>query len=85
MFKQIFYVSQVRISQKVKGVLMWNLQCIIFIWTKRYKRLTLYLRLLFDMKTEILTDFQICISIPLKFTEVIVQIFDDDTKLLLMH
>ena len=37
------------------------------------------------MKTEILTDFQICISVPLKFTEVIVQIFDDDTKLLLMH
>ena len=27
--KQTFYISHVRISQKVKGVLMWNLQHII--------------------------------------------------------
>ena len=34
--KQIFHISHVRISQKVKGVLMWNLQHIIFIKRRRY-------------------------------------------------
>ena len=34
--KQTFHISHVRISQKVKGVLMWNLQHIIFIWRRRY-------------------------------------------------
>ena len=28
--KQTFYISQVRISQKAKGVIMWNLRHIIF-------------------------------------------------------
>ena len=30
-----FTISHVRISQKVKGVLMWNLQYIIFVWRRR--------------------------------------------------
>ena len=47
--KQTFHTSHVHISQKVKGVLMWNLQ-------HNY----LY------MKTKILTDFDICISVPLR-------------------
>ena len=34
--KQTFHKSHMRISQKVKGVLMWNLQHIIFIWRRRY-------------------------------------------------
>ena len=34
--KQTFYKSHVRISQKVEGVLMWNLQHIIFIWRGRH-------------------------------------------------
>ena len=45
----IFHISDVHISQKVKGVLMWNLRHIIFY-----------------MKTKILADFQICISVPLR-------------------
>ena len=31
-----FHTSHVRISQKVKGFLMWNLRHIIFIWRRRY-------------------------------------------------
>ena len=34
--KQTFHISNVCISQKVKGVLMWNFQHIIFIWRRRY-------------------------------------------------
>ena len=34
--KQTFHISQVRISRKVKVVLMWNLQHIILIWRRRY-------------------------------------------------
>ena len=34
--KQTFHKSQVRISQKVKGIFIWNLQHIIFIWRRRY-------------------------------------------------
>ena len=34
--KQTFHISHVRISQKVKGVLMWNLQHVIFKWRRRY-------------------------------------------------
>ena len=34
--KETFHISHVRISQKVKGVLMWNLRHIIFIWRQRY-------------------------------------------------
>ena len=34
--KQTFHISHVHISQKVKGVLMWNLWHIIFIWRPRY-------------------------------------------------
>ena len=30
--KQTFHISHMRISQKVKGILMWNVQQIIFIW-----------------------------------------------------
>ena len=44
-----FHISDEHISQKVKGVLMWNLRHIIFY-----------------MKTKILADFQICISVPLR-------------------
>ena len=33
---QTFYISQVRISQKVKGDLMWDSQHIISIWRRRY-------------------------------------------------
>ena len=35
-YKQTFHISHVHISQKVKGVLIWNLQHIIFIWRRRY-------------------------------------------------
>ena len=35
--KQTFYISHVYLSQKLKGVFMWNLQHIIFIW--RMKKL----------------------------------------------
>ena len=34
--KETFHISHVLISQKVKGVLMWNLRHIIFIWIQRY-------------------------------------------------
>ena len=34
--KQTFRISHVRRSQKVNGVLMWNLQRIIFIWRRIY-------------------------------------------------
>ena len=34
--KQTFHISRVRIYQKVKGVLMWILQHIIFIWRQKY-------------------------------------------------
>ena len=34
--KQTFHTPHVHMSQKVKGVLMWNLQHIIFIWRHRY-------------------------------------------------
>ena len=34
--KQTFYISPVRISQKVKGALAWNLQHIIFMWRWGY-------------------------------------------------
>ena len=34
--KQTFHISHVRISQKVKGVLMWDPQHIISIWRRRY-------------------------------------------------
>ena len=34
--KQTFHISHLRVSQKVKGILMWNLQHIIFIWRRRY-------------------------------------------------
>ena len=33
--KQTFHITHVRISQKVKGVSMWNLQHIILIWSGR--------------------------------------------------
>ena len=80
--KQNFHISHVRISQRVSGVLMWNLQHIIFIlylnvckqnfdisrahisksrWSFNVKSSAYY----FHMKTKILTDFQICISVPL--------------------
>ena len=38
--KQIFYISHLRLSQKVKGVLMWNLQHNIFIWKRRYLQIS---------------------------------------------
>ena len=34
--KQTFHISHVHISQKVKGVLLQNIQHIIFIWKRRY-------------------------------------------------
>ena len=34
--KQAFHKSHLCISQKVKGILMWNHQHIIFIWRQRY-------------------------------------------------
>ena len=34
--KQNFHISHVRISEKVKDVLMWNLWHIIFKWRRRY-------------------------------------------------
>ena len=34
--KQTFHISHVRISQKVKYALMWNLQSIIFKWRWKY-------------------------------------------------
>ena len=37
--EQTFHISYVRISQKVKVVLMWNLQHIIFIWRRRYSKI----------------------------------------------
>ena len=37
--KQIFHITHMRISQKVKGVLMWNLQHAIFIWRGRYSQI----------------------------------------------
>ena len=33
-----FHISRVLISQKVKGVTMWNLWHIIFIWRRRYRQ-----------------------------------------------
>ena len=33
--KQTFHISHVCISLKVKGVLMWNLQHVIFVWRQR--------------------------------------------------
>ena len=63
--KQIFHISQVRISEKVKGVLM---QDIIYLYMSskiflfNVKSSTYY----FYMKKKILTDFQNCISIPLR-------------------
>ena len=47
--KQIFRKSKVKISQKVKGVIMCNQRDIIFY-----------------MKTNVLQDFYICISLPLR-------------------
>ena len=38
-WKQTDHITHVRISQKVKGVLMWNLQHIIFIWRYRYSKI----------------------------------------------
>ena len=37
--KQTFQISQVRISQKVKGVLMWNLKHAIFIQRQRLRQI----------------------------------------------
>ena len=34
--KWTFHISHARISQKAKGVLMWNLQHVIFIWIQRW-------------------------------------------------
>ena len=34
--KQTFHIFYVRMSQKVKGVLMWNFQYIIFTWRRRH-------------------------------------------------
>ena len=34
--KQTFHICHVRISQQVKGILIWNLQHIIFIWRRKY-------------------------------------------------
>ena len=34
--KQSFHISHMRLSQKVKGVVMWNLQHIVFIGRRRY-------------------------------------------------
>ena len=55
--KQTFRISKVRISQKVKGVIMRNLRGTIFY-----------------MKTNVLQDFHICISVPLKimFSKILV-------------
>ena len=58
-------MSQVRISQKVKGVLMQDITYLYMsskIFLFNVKSLTYY----FYMKTKILTDFQICISVPLR-------------------
>ena len=33
--KNTFHISHVRISQKVKGVLMWNFRHLVFIWRRR--------------------------------------------------
>ena len=41
---QTFHISHVLISQKVKGVLMWKLQHIIFIWRRRYWQIFIPLR-----------------------------------------
>ena len=40
--EKTFYISSKRISQKVKGVLMWNLQHFIFIWRRRYWQIFKY-------------------------------------------
>ena len=50
-------VSHVRISQKVKVVLMWNLQHILLIWRERERE---------KERERERVDFQICISVPLK-------------------
>ena len=34
--KQTFHISHVRISQELKGILMWNLKHIVFILRRRY-------------------------------------------------
>ena len=34
--KQTFHISHVRISQKLKCILMWNLKDVFFIWRRRY-------------------------------------------------
>ena len=34
--KETFHVSHVHASQKVKDILMWNVQHIIFMWRRRY-------------------------------------------------
>ena len=40
--KQTIRISHVRISQKIKSALMWNLQYIIFIWRRRYWQIFAY-------------------------------------------
>ena len=47
-YKQIFRIFKVRLSQKVKGAIMRNLRDTIFY-----------------MKSNVLQDFHICISVPL--------------------
>ena len=67
--KQTFHVSHVHISQKLKEVLLRNLWHIIFIYCEIYdisfsyieKSMTYH----FHIKKKILTDFHICVSVPL--------------------
>ena len=49
--RQTFYISLVRISQKVKGVLMRNLQHIIFIWRRWYCDFQISLRVFDNWRT----------------------------------
>ena len=55
--KQTFHISHERISQKLNGVLIWNLE---HTWPIGHG--TYY----FNIKTNVLADFQIGISVPLR-------------------
>ena len=48
--KQTFLISYMRISQKAKGVLMWNLQHIIFMWRQIFADFQICISVPFNIK-----------------------------------
>ena len=70
--KQTFHISHLRISQNVKGVLMWNLRITVFMWRQRYWEIFISEPLISWDKTKILhaLDFT-CFSSANRFNSLV--------------